>query len=175
MPMRRLLHLLNLGLVLLLIGGSLRAFPHLPARIPRHFGLGGTADAYWDGTLVHWLLIPGIALIIVGLVYGVVCLIGSAATSFTVSSPEQYNALAPSQQRAVARSIQSFLYGTATAMLILFSAAQWGTYRVATSATTTLPGSVRVLTVGIPVVLVVAMGVLAWWLPRRVWRLVNNS
>lgn len=60
--MRRLVHVLNAGLALLLVGGSLWTFPQLPARIPRHFGLGGTADAYWAATLVHWLILPGIAI-----------------------------------------------------------------------------------------------------------------
>ncbi len=132
--MHRLVHGLNAGLALLLIGGSLWAFPRLPVRIPRHFGLGGTADAYWAATLVHWMLVPAIALIVVGLVYG-----------------------------------------TATAMLVVFGVAQWGTYQVATSATDTFPGVVRGVTLGVPMLLLGAAGGLAWWLPPRVWRLADDA
>jgi len=68
--MGRILHVLNVGLALLLVGGSLWAYPHLPAQIPRHVGLDSTADAYWAATLMHWMLFPGIALAVAGLMYG---------------------------------------------------------------------------------------------------------
>ena len=64
--MDRLTHGLNAALSLLLVGGSLWVFPTLPARVPRHFGLGGTADAYWDATLLHWMALPAIAIVVVG-------------------------------------------------------------------------------------------------------------
>ncbi|MCS3633347.1 hypothetical protein GGP57_000638 [Salinibacter ruber] len=64
--MDRLTHGLNAALSLLLVGGSLWVFPTLPARVPRHFGLGGTADAYWDATLLHWMVLPAIAIVVVG-------------------------------------------------------------------------------------------------------------
>jgi len=50
--MDRLAHVLDAILPLLLVRGSLWVFPTLPAQVPRHFGLGGTADAYWDATLL---------------------------------------------------------------------------------------------------------------------------
>ena len=173
--MRRFLHALNAGLVLLLIGGSLWVIPRLPARIPRHFGLGGTADAYWEATLLHWMLVPAIALIVVGFVYGAAWGIGRASGSINVPNQQQYDALAPAAKRVVSRDVQVFLYGTATAMLVVFGAAQWGTYQVATSATATLPGVVRGVTLGVPVLLLGAAGGLAWWLPRRVRRLADDS
>ncbi|WP_259098058.1 hypothetical protein [Salinibacter ruber] len=70
--------------------------------------------------------------------------------------------------------MQTFLYGTATATLVLFVVAQGSTYHVATSATNTLPEVGWALTLGIPVVLTIATGALAWWLPRRVRRLAGD-
>lgn len=72
LPMRRLAHLLNAGLAVLLVVESLWAFPILPARIPRHFGIGGAVDAYWAATIGHWMLLLGITLTAVGLVLFVV-------------------------------------------------------------------------------------------------------
>ena len=173
--MRRRIHLFNGGLALLLVGGSLWVIPRLPARIPRHFGLGGTADAYWEATLLHWMLVPAIALVVVGLVYGAAWGIGRASGSINVPNQQQYDALGPAAKHVVGRDVQVFLYGTATAMLVVFGAAQWGTYQVATSATATLPGVVRGVTLGVPVLLLGAAGGLAWWLPRRVRRLADDA
>ncbi len=173
--MDRLAHGLNAVLSLLLVGGSLWVFPTLPGQVPRHFGLGGTADAYWEATLLHWMVIPSIAIVVVGIVYGAAWWTGRAPTAINVPNQEQYDALAPAHKRVVAESVQAFLYWTATAMLVLFSVAQWSTYQVATSATNTLPGLGQALTFGIPVVLLCAAGGLAWWLPRRVRRLADDS
>ncbi len=172
--MDRLTHGLNAALSLLLVGGSLWVFPTLPARVPRHFGLGGTADAYWDATLLHWMALPVIAIVVVGVVYGAAWWVGTRPSAVSMPNQQQYDALRPADQRVIARHVQTVLYGTATAMLVLFAVAQWSTYRVATSATNTLPGVGWALPLGIPVVLTIATGVLAWWLPRRMRRLADN-
>lgn len=41
--MRRWAHVVNAALLILLFGSSLWVYPFLPARIPRHFGIGGVA------------------------------------------------------------------------------------------------------------------------------------
>ena len=149
-------------------------FPRLPAQVPRHFGLSGTADAYWDATLLHWMALPAIAIIVVVGIYGAAWWVGARPSAVNMPNQQRYDALSPANQRAIARHVQAFLYGTATAMLVLFSAAQWSTYQVAMSATNTLSGGGRALTLGIPVVLTIATGILAWWLPRRVRRLADD-
>lgn len=173
--MTRLAHGLNAVLSILLVSGSLWVFPTLPAEVPRHFGLGGTADAYWEATLLHWMVLPAVAIVVVGIVYGAAWWTGRTPTSINVPNQEQYDALDPAHKRAVAARVQTFLYWTATAILVLFSVAQWSTYQVATSGANTLPGVGYGLTLGIPVILLLASGGLAWWLPRRVRRLAGDS
>ena len=172
--MRRLLHLLNLGLALLLAGGSLWAYPRLPARIPRHSGLGGTADAYWDATLVHWMLLPGIALVVVGTIYGAVWWVRRNPEALNVPNQQRYNALAPADKLVLFKDVKSFLYGTTTAMLALFVVMQWSTYHVATTGSEVLPTVGRVVSIGVPLGLLAAALGLAWWLPRRVRRLADD-
>lgn len=173
--MRRLLHLLNLGLPLLLVGGSLWTFPHLPAQIPRHFGIGGTADAFWEATLVHWMVLPCVAIGVAGLAYGAAWWIGTSPSTINVPNQKQYDALDPADKRVVVGHVQAFLYWTAAAMLVLFSVVQWSTYQVATSGASTLPGYGLAISLGMPVVLVIAALGLAWWLPRRVRELSGES
>ncbi len=172
--MDRLTHGLNAVLSLLLVGGSLWVLPTLPARVPRHFGLGGTADAYWDATLLHWMALPAIAIVVVGGLYGAAWWVGTRPAAVSMPDQQRYDALRPADQRLIAGHVQTFLYGTATATLVLFVVAQGSTYHVATSATNTLPRVGWVLTLGIPVVLTIATGALAWWLPRRVRRLAGD-
>lgn len=173
--MRRLFHLFNLGLAFLLVGGSLWAYPHLPARIPRHFGLGGAADAYWAATLVHWLVLPGIGLALASLLYGVAWLIGRTPGALNVPNQEQYDALDPAAKRGVLKDVQAFLYGTATAMLVLFAGMQGGTYSVATAGTEALPVAGRIGAFALPLGLLAAALGFAWWLPRRVQRLADDA
>jgi hypothetical protein len=173
--MDRLVHVVNAGLSTLLVGGSLWLLPRLPDRVPRHFGIGGTADAYWEATLVHWMVLPCIAIAVAGLVYGAAWWIGRPPYSISVPNQQQYDALDPPDKRVVIGHVQAFLHWTATAMLVLFSVAQWSTYRAAVSGTSALPGYGRAVSIGLPVVLVIASLGLAWWLPRRVRTLSGES
>jgi uncharacterized membrane protein len=93
--MNRLVHVFNAGLSTLLIGGSLWLFPRLPDQVPRHFGMGGTADAYWEATLLHWMLLPCIATGVASLIYGAAWWIGKPPYSISVPNQQQYDALEP--------------------------------------------------------------------------------
>jgi len=87
---------------------------------------------------------------------------------------QRYDALRLADRRLIAGHMQTFLYGTATATLVLFVVAQGSTYHVATSATNTLLEVGWALPFGIPVFLTIATGALAWWLPRRMRRLTDD-
>ncbi len=173
--MRRQIHLFNGGLALFLVGGSAWALPQLPARIPHHFNLVGIADAYWATTPMRWMLLPGLALAVAALLYGVAGWVGRASDSINVPNQRQYDALAPAAKRVVCRDVQVFLYGTATAMLVLFAAIQASTYHVATTGADALPMLGWSVSIGMPVGLLAAALALAWWLPRRVRRLADED
>lgn len=137
--MNRTLHVINTGLVVLLVAGSLWVYPTLPEQIPRHFGLGGTADAFWDASLAHWMVLPFCAIGTGALVYGAAWVIDWAPSSLSIPNREEYDALDPSAQRVVVGVVQRFLYGTAFGLFVLFSVFQVGTYQAAVAASNSLP------------------------------------
>lgn len=64
--MRRFLRVANLVALAALVGGALWAWPRLPAEIPLHFGLDGRPDRWGEATAVSWFLVPGIAVVLLG-------------------------------------------------------------------------------------------------------------
>lgn len=169
--MNRVLHVVNAGLSCLLVGGSLWVFPTLPEQIPRHFGLAGTADAFWEASLVHWMFLPGVALGLLGFLYAVAGVIKWAPSAISVPNREQYDALDPSDQRRIVGVIQSYMYWTAFGLLLLFSALQLGTHEVAIGSSNTLPPAVLGVLVVVVIDIIGGAVWLGWHLPRRVQEL----
>lgn len=160
---RRIAHFLNVALLVLSLGASLWVLPSLPAQIPRHFNLVGTADAYWVGTLPHWLFLPIVGVALTGLLYGIAWIVAWSAPRTSGPARTEQASLHPSRARPGVTGVQLYLYWTATGMLVVFGALQWGVYRVATTPADALPPLVR----GVSVVVIVAVlggaGGLAWW------------
>lgn len=160
---RRTAHVLNGALIVLSIGASLWVFPTLPDQIPRHFTLAGTADAYWAGTLLHWLFLPLVGAGIAALMYGLAWIVGAdgqVVRRFHLSGGGERDR---SQTEAERKAVQLYLYWTAAGMLVLFSALQWGVYRVATSPARTLSLFVLGTTAAIVVGVLAGAGALGWW------------
>ena len=171
----RLVHVVNGVLLLLLFGGSLWVYPTLPEQIPRHFGLYGQADAYWQATLVHWLLLPVVALVSAVALYGPAGIVRAVPSSWiNVPNQAQYDALPPVKKRAVMSLVQRALYWMTTATLVVFLAVQGSVFYVATTAATALP----VLGVGAMAVALLAIagltGWLVWRLPKRIQTLSGS-
>lgn len=166
--MRRCAHVVNAALLALLVGGSLWVYPFLPARIPRHFGIGGLADAYWETTLARWLLLPLIAAGTALSVYGCVWVVRTLPHSWiNVPNPERFEALDETDQRAVRARMRGLLYGIVAPTLVMFGALQYGTYHVATTDATALPAPVTAVTAGALVALSGLVALLVW--RTRVW------
>ena len=171
----RLPHVVNAGLLALLIGGSLWAYPALPEQIPRHFGLYGQADAYWATTLLRWMLLPIVAVVTGGIVYGSAWLIGQAPDAVNVPNQAQYDQLSPHQKRLVTASVQRAVCWMNAPLFVVFGAIQSGGYHVATTAATALPAPViGTMAAGLLAVLGIAVG-LGRWMRRRVQQLADSD
>jgi uncharacterized membrane protein len=127
----RIVHTINIALLLALIGLSLNAFPDLPERIPLHFGSGGEPDRWGDRTLLSWLLLPLIAAGTVVLLYGVGAFIPSRPQSFNVPDKQKLLALPPHLQRWVMSGVVNMLHVLALTMLVMFCGLQYGAWESA--------------------------------------------
>jgi uncharacterized membrane protein len=168
-------HIVNGGLLVLLLGGSLWAYPALPDQIPRHFGVGGEADAYWATTPLRWMLLPMIAVGSAGLVYGAAGLIGRAPDAVNAPSQEQYDRLSPGQKRVVAAYAQRVVYWMTTPLLGAFGAGQGGAYHVATTPATALPPAVMIAIAGGLLAVLGLAGGLGWGMRRRIRELAEDA
>lgn len=137
--MHRRLHLLNAVLFVLLIAGSLWTWDDLPARIPVHFSLSGTADRYADATLGQWMLLPLTGGAVAVILYASAWFVGTKIEWVRVPNQETYASLSDAHKRRVVALPQRFMYGLATAVLVLFGVLQVATYDVATGTAETLP------------------------------------
>ncbi len=169
-------HLLNGLLLVALIGGSLWVYPTLPEQIPRHFNVYGQADAWGNTTLVHWLLVPVVALFSVGLIYAPAWIVGAVPASWmNVPDREAYEALPAAQKRHVRHLVQRGLYWMGTATLLIFGAVQASTYDVATTAATALP-TAGIGAMGLGLFAIAGLTVwLIWGVPRRIRALSRPS
>ena len=165
---RRLAHASNVFLWTLLLGWSLWVYPELPERIPRHFGLSGVADAYWETTLTRWLFLPLVAAGTILLVYASVRVMKAVPPSWVnVPNPEQFAALDDADQRDIRARMRGLLYWIGPPVLVLFGALQVGSYHVATTDATALPALVNILTMGSLGSIFGVVGLLVWW--TRKW------
>jgi len=167
----RTLHLFNSALLALLLIGSLWLFPTLPDQIPRHFGVWGMADAYWETTLIHWMLLPIVGGGTVAIMYGAAWLIGRSPSWINTPNQERYDALDAADKRDVVAHVQVVLYLMAASALVFVSGIQAGLYQVAVSSRSSLPGFVFGTFLAFVGVIVGGSAWLLWWLPRRVRRL----
>ena len=171
----RLPHVVNAGLLALLIGGSLWVYPALPDQIPRHFGFYGEADAYWATTGLRWMLLPITAVVSGGIVYGSAWLIGHAPDGMNVPNQGHYDQLSPGQKRIVTTFAQRAVYWMTTPLLVVFGAVQVGTYHVATTPATALPPAVMVAIVGGILSILGIAGGLGWGMRRRTQQLIDDA
>ena len=170
MDMRhRLPHVVNAGIIVVLLVGSFWLYPTLPGRLPHHFGIYGTADAYWETSLVRWLLVPGLAIVTAATVYGPAWILTDVpARWINVPNQEAYEALSDAEQKRILALVQQVLYWMTTFTLLIFLAIQGGIYYVAVTPVTSLPVFVLgMLAVGLLGIGGLTVG-LVWRLPRRI-------
>lgn len=114
--------------------GSLFAWPHLPARIPIHFGIQGRADRWVETSLLAWFGLPLLALAVV--------LTNAALARWLPRRPDLFNhpdkqrflALPAAYRAPVIRRMQNFLHGVSVQVVLLFGLIQVAVYRTARGA-----------------------------------------
>ena len=116
--------------------GSLLAWPHLPARIPTHFGFSGKADSWAETTLLSWFGLPLLALAIVLLNVVLARQLPRRPGLFNLSDKQRFLALPSEYQAPVIRRMQDFLHWVSAQMVLLFGLVQWAIYRTAQGADT---------------------------------------
>lgn len=155
----RLLHALNAALVVALVAFSLYIYPELPERIPRHFGAGGTPDAWGDRTLSSWLLLPLIGVGSAALMYVIAALLPTRPHLLNIPDRKKLLELPPGLQQHVLREAAAMLYATAFVMLLMFAAIQYGAYESALSGERSgaVVAGIILGIAGMPLVLVIYM------------------
>ncbi len=162
--MNRILHLLNLGLLTLLVGGSVWMYPQLPDQVPAHFGASGVPDRWAETNVFSWFLLVLIGIGLVLLLYGASWWMIQGKERANMVNQAKYDALSPAGKAEVMGVMQQVMYLLCSFMLLLFTALQWGTYQVAMGYAERLPG-------GVTVVLWSTVGVSFLLAPMLIWRL----
>lgn len=163
MTSTRITHLVNAGLLILLVGGSLYAFPILPEEIPKRFDVTGQVTASWEATTVHWFLLPLVATVLVGVTYGLAVRDGEG-----LPEPDQAQYEASSADEKDVKGASKPLYWMLVPVLTLLGVVQHGIY---TGATTTRSGLPAYDIAGIGVMVALIVGLVGW----RLWRLQRNA
>lgn len=123
---------------------SLALYPHLPERIPVHFGADGTPDRHAARTLATWLLLPVLASAIAGgigaaLPRWIAHLAATGSPALNMPARRLFAALPPAARvRAVAPVLGALRFAAALVAL-LFGYIQVGSYRVAVGSWQRLP------------------------------------
>ncbi|MGB3542264.1 DUF1648 domain-containing protein [Rubrivirga sp.] len=156
---RALMWISALGLLVAAVG----LWPHLPDRIPVHFGLDGEPDQWAERFLLAWLTLP-----LVGVALAVVL---EAVATWAVRHPDRQtvNVLSqralmelPVERRVpVLERVASMLYWTGAVSLVALAAIQVGTWEAATGEDG--PGWVLAGTLGVAAG---SLGILVWGLAR---------
>jgi len=166
-----LFHAKNATLLLLIWGGSLWAYNLLPASMPGHFDLLGQVSYRTETTAARWFLLPGVALMLTGLMYGLATLLPRFPGLMNVPDPQTFDRLTPAHQAIVWQLAQDVLYGVTALMLLVLGVLQLGTYSVALNDADMLPIYARVvLWCSLPLLIVLGPAV-AWLMHNTIQRL----
>lgn len=147
---------------------ALWLWPRLPARIPVHFGAGGTPDRWAGTTLLSWFLLPLVGTGLSALLWGIGRWSVTVPRLWNIPQKERFLALSTEARAPIMNTLRGFMDGMAVAMLVLFDVIQWWTYRTAMGAAPGLPRLFPLIVAAIVVGAVIASVALYVRLQRQI-------
>ncbi|HLM67692.1 MAG TPA: DUF1648 domain-containing protein [Longimicrobium sp.] len=164
-------HLLNAILIILLVAGSVWAYPRLPERIPVHFSLSGEPDRWEARSPASWFLLPAIG-IVMALVLHAMSVYGARRPEvWNLPEKQKFLALHPPDQAPIIARMQEFMARVGVAVTALFCVIQAGIYSASAGGEEWLPLWV---TAGIAA-MVLSIGIGAVRLNGAVGRMVRDA
>ena len=124
----RPLRIVSVVLLVVLVVGSVAAWPTLPDEIPTHFGLSGRPDSYAATSLASWFALPAIGVLTWMLVL--------ASSHFAIKHPsllniphkQEFLALPEENRIPVAHHIRDLLDAVGVHILLVFGIIQLAVY-----------------------------------------------
>ena len=156
---RKLPLICSVVLLLLMIGGSIAVWDHLPERMPLHFGIDGRPDSWGGKTFMSWFLLPAIAVGLTIMMYVLASWIMRRPDLINMPDRKKFLELPPEQRRKVLMAMQGLLHWVGVMLNLTFLIVQYGSYRAAIGGA--IPGliltALLVSTVTSPLLAVVAL------------------
>ncbi|MEJ7761019.1 MAG: DUF1648 domain-containing protein [Gemmatimonadaceae bacterium] len=160
------------GLLVLFIAGSVMVAPHLPERIPIHYGFDGRVDATTPSSGGAWYLLPGIAVAMALFLRGLAAVAAEADTwKLTDEELRQFRTLPDAEQAELVESVRCNLAQISIAISVVFVAIQTGNYMVATTGESSLPVAVW----GVMITAIASVFFLAFSHDRELKRRIHSS
>lgn len=122
---------LNIGLVLACIAYAAATYGALPARVPMHFKLDGTADRYADKSLVSWFALPAIMLALFVLFEVLTRVMRTRPELLNVPDKERFVRLPARFREPVDAVIATMMDSAALSVVLVMGLVQWHTTQVA--------------------------------------------
>jgi uncharacterized membrane protein len=129
--MRRFFEGVNWVLILGIVAFALWAWPQLPEKIPTHFGIDGSADAWSPRTFGSWFGVPGMGLLIVLGIGWFRAMIPRKPNWVNLPDKTSLADLPKVAREPVVEMFSGFLAIIQTEVLVIFALIQLSTYRTA--------------------------------------------
>ena len=130
MDSKRFPKLINLGILAVMLGGSLALWPRIPDRVPTHFDLYGCPDG-WSGRGTWWAL-PAVAVGLSLFMFGIAWLIRRYPHLINIPRKKEFLALPPDMQEPVITGVETFVHWMYVPLNLMWVGAQTGVYLAAT-------------------------------------------